>query len=215
MPVSKLFSNLLKEIKELILPSNCLLCNIYSQGYLCADCQQTLKEMISPMYEYDLKVHSLFQYHGGIRKVLHRFKYDRFREAGLVLGSFMGEYYREVMQDKYDLMVPVPLHKDELRERGFNQSEILARGYISAFPQNLSLPTLVKIKKTRPQVNLNLTERRENLKNAFSAHGSLIGKTVLIIDDVFTTGETFKACKSTLIRAGAREVQGITFCRQI
>ncbi|MBT9175531.1 MAG: hypothetical protein DDT22_01211 [candidate division WS2 bacterium] len=215
MPVNKLFSNLLKELKELILPSNCLLCNIYSQGYFCAGCQQTIKEMISPMYEHNLKVHSLFQYHGRIRQVLHRFKYDRFREAGLVLGSLMGEYYRDVLQEKYDLLVPVPLHKDELKERGFNQSEIIARGFISAFPQNLSLFTLVKIKKTRRQVNLNLTERRENLKNAFSTPYSLKGNTILIIDDVFTTGETFKACKSALLQAGAREVQGVTFCRQI
>lgn len=215
MPVNDLFGNLLKELKELILPSQCLVCKIYSQGYICGGCQQTFKEMISPMYEYNLKVHSLFQYHGGVRKVLHRFKYDRFREVGLVLGSLMGEYYRDVLQEKYDLLVPVPLHKDELRERGFNQSEILAHGFISIFSQNLSLPALVKIKKTRRQVNLNLTERRENLKNAFSAPYSLKGNTVLIIDDVFTTGETFKACKSALLKAGAREVQGVTFCRQI
>ena len=214
MTMSKLFS-ILRELKELILPSNCLICNVYSQGYLCPGCQQTFKEMISPMFEYNLKVHSLFQYQGKVREILHRFKYDRFQEAGLVLGSIMGGYYRDVLQEKYDLLVPVPLHKNELRERGFNQSEILAHGFISTFPQNLSLPTLVKIKKTRRQVNLNLTERRENLKNAFSVPGSLIGKTVLIIDDVFTTGETFKACKSTLLKAGAREVQGVTFCRQI
>ncbi len=215
MPVSKLLSSFLKELKELILPSQCLVCNVYSQGYLCPSCQQIYKEMISPMYEYNLKVHSLFQYQGKVREILHRFKYDKFREAGLVLGSIMGGYYQDVLQEKYGLLVPVPLHKDELKERGFNQSEILARGFISVFPQNLSLPTLVKVKKTRRQVNLNLTERRENLKNAFSVPYSLKGNTVLIIDDVFTTGETFKACKSALLKAGAREIQGITFCRQI
>lgn len=214
-PATKLLGNLIKELKELILPSQCLVCQVFSQGYLCGDCQQKLKQIISPLYEYNLRVHSLFQYQGRVREILHRFKYDRIRDVGLVLGSLMGEYYRDVWKEKYDLLVPVPLHKDEYRDRGFNQSEVLARGFISTFPQNLSLSVLYKIKKTRRQVNLNHSERQENLKNAFHSPSSLAGKKVLLIDDVFTTGETFKACRSALLKAGAREVAGVTFSRQI
>jgi ComF family protein len=114
-----------------------------------------------------------------------------------------------------DAVVPVPLHRRRLRDRGFNQSDDLARG--------LGLPILVALRRTRntpPQVDLPAATRRTNVRDAFviardgnSVSGALANGIIVLVDDVTTTGATLEACARVLRRAGAREVRALTAAR--
>ncbi|MBU0483759.1 MAG: hypothetical protein KKB30_04510 [Proteobacteria bacterium] len=114
-----------------------------------------------------------------------------------------------------DLIIPVPLHKKRLQERGFNQALILAR-YL--FPQQRKIiqqNLLERHQWTPPQTSLNGQARRNNLKNSFRVinNNQIPGKKILLIDDVFTTGTTVNECAKVLKQTGALEVQVLTLAR--
>jgi len=112
-----------------------------------------------------------------------------------------------------DGIIPVPLSKNALRERGFNQSLLMAK----VISKNLRIPLymdlLLKIKDTLPQVGLNAKERKKNLRGAFKARRKINSLRLLLLDDVMTTGATARECSKTLIKAGAKEVIVITLAR--
>ncbi len=114
-------------------------------------------------------------------------------------------------QDRFDAVVPVPLHRSRLRRRGFNHVELLAQGVASQLKAPVS-DTIQVVHKTQDQVELSAAERRANASGAFSARGRIRGK-VLFIDYLFTTGATMSACAETLLRAGAGEVRALSLCR--
>ena len=116
-------------------------------------------------------------------------------------------------QRRYDVDVRVPLHRSRLRRRGFNQAELLARSLANEIKSPVS-DTIQVVRKTRDQVELSAAERRENVSGAFRARGCVRG-TILLIDDVFTTGATMSSCAETLLRAGAQEVHGLSLCRTV
>ena len=118
---------------------------------------------------------------------------------------------RELVDDA-ELIVPVPLHPKRLKHRGFNQALLLAQ----AFPQAaLAREAVVRTRHTPPQVGLNPKERRVNVKGAFAVPDPALvkGKSVLLIDDLFTTGSTVKECARVLLKAGARQVEVLTVAR--
>jgi len=114
-----------------------------------------------------------------------------------------------------DLIVPVPLHPVRLRERTFNQAELLAR----ALSKKLAVPCesdlLIRCRSTRPQAELNRQERTRNVRGAFDLRGEarVKGLRILLVDDVFTTGSTAEACARLLKSAGARTVVVVTAVR--
>jgi ComF family protein len=113
--------------------------------------------------------------------------------------------------DRFDAVVPVPLHRSRLRKRGFNQARLLALGVAAEINAPVS-DTLEVVRSTRDQVELSAAQRRANVEGAYRASAPLRGR-ILLIDDVFTTGATMSACASTLVRAGAREVHALSLCR--
>lgn len=126
-------------------------------------------------------------------------------------GSFL-EHLRS-----FDLLVPVPLHKDRLRERGFNQACLLARavGKKLKIPMN---PFLMEKKMpTLPQVMLKGEERRQNLKGVFilKDKAAIQGKKIMLVDDVYTTGTTVEALAKCLVRSGAGHVEAMVAARAI
>jgi ComF family protein len=113
-----------------------------------------------------------------------------------------------------DLIVPVPLHASRLRERGYNQSTLLAQqlSHTSGLP--LVESALKRIRATSPQVTLNAAERKINVSNAFEASGDIVqGRQVLLVDDVCTTGATLGSSSVALRQAGAASVWAITLAR--
>ena len=114
-----------------------------------------------------------------------------------------------------DLLVPVPLHSSRLRQRGYNQSELLAREVSKTAGLKVDKGLLARIRNTPPQVGATgRTERRRNVEGSFEAKTNLRGAAVIVIDDVATTGSTISACASALKSAGAASVWGLVLARE-
>jgi len=150
---------------------------------------------------------------GPLRKAIHRFKYDNVRDLAAPLGGLLGDYLeRELLPA--EVIVPVPLHPKRLRERGYNQSALLAR----QLGEQTGLPvlegSLLRMRETASQVELSAQERKENVRGAFACVDErLAGKRVLLIDDVCTTGATLEACSIALAQRGPRSVWALVLAR--
>jgi competence protein ComFC len=151
------------------------------------------------------------KYDGVEKQVVHALKYRGYKR---VVGRLAGPLMLQVLGDgRFDAVVPVPLHRSRLRKRGFNQAELLARGVAEKMKATVS-DTLEVVRSTRDQVELSAAQRRANVTGAYAATVPLRG-TILLVDDVFTTGATMSACAATLVRAGAEEVHALSLCKTV
>jgi ComF family protein len=161
-------------------------------------------------------IRSPFRFEGTIRKAVHEFKYRNLRAAAGQLAGYLAECLRE-NNISYDVIVPVPLHPRRLRERGYNQSLLLAAelSKLTGFPVNDSC--LARKIYNVPQAKTgSVEERRQNVIGIFSCvTEDLHKKKVLLIDDVTTSGATLNACAATLKNGGAGAVWGLTLAREI
>jgi ComF family protein len=150
---------------------------------------------------------------GHLREVVHKFKYDNLFILGKSLASLLATCYT-INQMKADIIVPVPLHKSRMKERGYNQSAVLAKELARLLHLPVDEKTLIRHRKTQSQMSLNAIDRQKNVANAFSCQrNSLTTKNVLLIDDVCTTGATLDACAATLKTHGAMTVNALTIAR--
>lgn len=150
---------------------------------------------------------------GPLRQAIHRLKYQHDIGLGEILArpliTLLGN-----LDWEYDLVLPVPLGVARLRERGYNQAALLARPVALKLGARYQPEAIDRVKETRSQVGLNLTQRRENVKNAFRAQADWVtGKGILLIDDVTTSGSTLESCAAALCAAGAERVYGLTLAR--
>ncbi len=157
-----------------------------------------------------MRAGSLFDYSGPVRHLIHEIKYRGNGHALRALISLarplLPEWTREA-----DAIVPVPLHPERLKERGFNQSLRLAS---ALFPGERIEPFLIRrVVNTRAQTGLGLKERAVNVKEAFSAKGPCTFSRVLLVDDIYTTGATVSACAKAILKAGVSEVYVLTMAR--
>ena len=148
-----------------------------------------------------------------IRQAIHYLKYHNHQTVATTLATLLSDAYQRFKLTT-DVVVPVPLHPQRYRERGYNQSELLGR----ALAQTLTLPintqTLQRIRYTEAQVNLSGEARRQNVLDAFScSNQELKGCRILLVDDVCTTGSTLDACALALKQSGATTVWGLTLAR--
>ncbi len=160
-----------------------------------------------------LAVRSLATFDDHYKTLIHRVKYDKKIPLGKRLARRLGEQAaRERDFSNCDLVIPVPLYRARKRERGFNQSEILAEGISRALNITVSTDILKRTKNTKDQTNLNAEQRQENVRNAFAViqPEKVLGKKVILVDDVMTTGATLNECARMLLDAGAKRVLGAT-----
>ncbi len=151
-------------------------------------------------------------YDGPVAAAIKRFKFGRQMAYLPVMQHWLKQPRCRELVAAADLLAPVPLHFRRLQSRGFNQALFLAR----AFPDvAVSREALVRVRNTVPQIGLNPQERRENVQGAFAVPrpGAVEGKSVLLVDDLFTTGATVRECARVLSRAGARRVEVLTVAR--
>jgi len=146
---------------------------------------------------------------------LHRLKYGRDVSLAPALASVLAA--RAQTRFDHDRVLPVPLHRTRLRWRGFNQSLLLARGFCGGRRGRLDPWSLARRRATPPQVGLGETERRRNVRDAFVVvrPDAIRGATVLLVDDVMTTGATMDECARILRRAGARHVDVLVLLRAL
>lgn len=148
-----------------------------------------------------------------ISTFIHKLKYENTFALAPPLAEFMIQHWPQWSQP-LDLIIPIPLHPDRQRTRGYNQSTLLAAYLCHHFDVPLVTTTLQRVRYTRPQVGLNAVDRHANVAGAFMADPSFIrGKHILLIDDVFTTGATLSAATETLLTAGAQTVSGYCLAR--
>jgi ComF family protein len=162
-------------------------------------------------------------YEGGLRELIHLLKYEQVRPAAGVLGRMLGEAVARVaplLDQALPLVIPVPLHAAKLRQRGFNQSELIARAALKSpaltmvsWPLHTSV--LERSRPTESQTGLTRHQRRENIRGAFRVRDVEIvaGRTILLVDDVFTTGTTVSECARVLRKAGVTQVWVATVAR--
>ena len=194
-----------------IFSPQCLICGSRNiDASVCLSCRR--KTALSHFY-------APFSYKdAGIRNAIHRLKYDRMKWYGPFLGSFIatGLSLYKVRIPKNAILVPIPLHVSRSRKRGFNQSELIAESVSKQLGITLEKNILVRTRETRSQVELkNHEERLMNMSGAFSIERPelIFGKTLLLIDDVATSGATLNEAALILKSAGARSVWGLTTAR--
>lgn len=189
---------------ELIAPPICDRCGRPLHGQSCPFCLE------SPLEIDALRAVAFFD--GVMREAIHCFKYQRRPELALQFGSMLSDYLT-AQPFTVDLLVPVPLHSERERWRGYNQALLLARE--TALHQRLALwyNVIERTRATPPQVGLDARARRENVRDAFVAKEQVAGARVLLIDDVCTTGATMNACAIALKRRGAMAVWGLALAR--
>lgn len=196
----------------------------------CAVCGESLAPgaaEISPVCGLCSRAHPRFDfaisfsgYDGALRRLLHLFKYEQLRPAAGVLGSKLAEAItrREISDSRPVLLVPVPLHRSKRRQRGFNQSELLARMALRHLDRSsfaLHAGNLRRVRATVSQTGLTRHQRRENVRGAFvvTAPERVRDRCVVVIDDVYTTGTTLNECARVLRAAGAKQVVVATVAR--
>ena len=162
--------------------------------------------------DYALAIYD-FPRKSDFEKIIHHLKYSGMKDLGEFLGKHIaGSVQAETLKHKesYDYIIPVPLHKTKVRERGYNQSEHIVKGVSSALNIPFLFNAVERKRYTKSQTKLNLKERASNIKDAFSLgknyNGELKDKNVILIDDVVTTGATVNDCIRAIKEAGANKI---------
>jgi competence protein ComFC len=198
---------------ELVFPARCAGCGRVDT-YWCDKCQQSLDTMpfaprqdaLAPLSQ----IAATAVHVGKIQSAIHSLKYENGHMMARPLGQRMSRLLRR-LNWTIDILVPVPLHTSRLRERGYNQAQLLSEIIASEVGIPCITQALSREQFTRSQVGLNAVERQANLEDAFQANPTFVAdKTILLIDDVYTTGATLSVCAAAALSAGAREVYGLT-----
>lgn len=226
----------LRYAADLVLPPVCIYCHepVASHGVLCADCWRDIEFITPPLCDrlglplyyggsdeplisavayrnppIFRRARAAARFSGVMRQLIHGFKYaDRHEALGLFAGLMQGA--GTALLKHADLLVPVPLHRRKLFKRRYNQAALLARKLSALTGVRANYTALRRTRSTPSQVGLPEQERRDNVAGAFAVPlrevAELRGKTVLLIDDVITTGSTLNACARVLLEAGAANV---------
>ena len=219
-PVKNLFNGII----NFILPPVCICCDSPLPAdvrFVCPGCVSRLKPVDKNYKIFQDRVHkvkfegnalSLYWFEEGteIQHILHALKYTRMKSIGKVFGKKIGEEINSRFPLNYDYAVPVPLHKSKLRERTYNQSDYICRGIAEALNIKPLEKCLSRTRYTKTQTKLSITEREENVRNAFSVNPMfseiIKGKNLILVDDVITTGSTILECARVLKENGCGEV---------
>jgi len=194
--------------------SQCIFCGreIAEGSVKCVDCKNAEEEAFPRDNRYGGILHA-YKYEGVVRRLVHSLKYDDMPRLSFYAAEVMYDTLKKTKVQGIDMVTFVPVHEKRKRQRGYDQSELIAAD-LSVL---LGVPfvTLFKrIKDTKPQFDLNAHERRENMDGAFETDNSIEteGKTVLLVDDIYTTGSTIEACVKQ-VKNGTRVIPFV-LCRE-
>jgi competence protein ComFC len=197
-----------QEKVQVIKPPLCPICgNPHNHSNLCPRCRVT-----RPSYA---ALRSWAEFGDPLRLAMHKLKYDR----DLGLGEMLSRHLIDLLTGlnwPFDIIVPVPLGVARLKERGYNQADLLARPLAMSMKRTYNPQILKRMRETPSQVGLTYNQRHANVAGAFLADSACVsGCCVLVVDDVTTSGATIDACAEALLEAGARQVYALTLARAI
>jgi competence protein ComFC len=199
-----------KKVREINAPL-CLRCGVALPAYFSSSEQICIPCRTQPPHYEALRSRGIFE--SSLRAAIHALKYKGNLGLGEMLAAGLGRTLRR-FNWMVDGIIPVPLSRARLRERGYNQAALLAQPLALAEEIPYLPKAVERVRDTASQVGLKIDERRRNVAGAFQARRSEIdGKTILLVDDVATTGATLDACAEALLRGGAGLVYGLTLAR--
>lgn len=224
-----------QSLLDLLFPPRCINCKA-SSSWLCQDCFNRIPFITppicnrcgtpitaaapacrqcknNPLQNIDGIRSAAFFEDNPIRAAIHFLKYRNHKAVAAILAGLLAEVYR-CYDLTADVIVPIPLHASRLQERGYNQSELLAKVMAEILGVSMNTSTLQRSRQTRSQMTLGVNERHQNVAGAFVCHNlELSGQKILLIDDVCTTGSTLDACAGALKKSGVGAVWGLTLAK--
>jgi len=226
---------ILWNVIDFIFPPHCAGCDTLGFRW-CVDCKSSVKRISSTfcnkcgspeIFTEKVKDHcidllksidfirSYAIYEPPLSDAIKKLKYRNDIGIAQVLAFYLVEMYNDLNLD-IDYVIPVPLGKMRYRERGYNQASLIAKPFSLAIGRPMKTQALFRNKETKSQVGLSREERSENVSGAFIVDNSnLIGKNIILIDDVTTTGSTLEACAKELKNKGAKTIVGLTIARAV
>ncbi len=230
---------------DIVYPSSCPICfsAVQQDGFLCTDCwtktpfiERPFCERSGVPFEHDLgeglispevmanppvwsRARAVARYEDGpARQLVHRLKYGDRLELARNMGRWMARAGADILPGAHAL-APIPLHRRRLFSRRFNQAAALADAVSKACGVPADPLALARVKPTVPQVGLTRAQRADNVQGAFrvpdKARPRIVGRRMVLIDDVMTSGATSNACARALLRAGAEQVDLLVFARVV
>lgn len=214
--------NFLDCVLNCIFPPVCGICLKNSEKYICKDCKELIDfksvNKIDIYNDKNFKEHLyIFEYEGIIRQRILDYK---FKEKSYLHRSFtemiLNEKENIEFIKKYEILIPVPIHKDRKKIRGYNQSELIAKDLAHEIKDiKLEDNVIIKTKNIVAQSTLNKEERENNIKDVYKIKNAekIANKKILLLDDIYTTGSTVNECSKVLKEAGCKTIGVITIAK--
>lgn len=210
----------------LLFPNLCNACGValyHSEHLICTKClydlpftdyHQYAENRVAKQLWGRLPLHAAmamlyFRKGAKVQNLIHNLKYNGRTDVGVLLGNMLGERLKSAnLYQDIDLVIPVPLHCKKYKTRGYNQSTFIAEGIAAQLEIGISEDHLIRTTSTESQTKKSRYNRYENMKDVFQVNypEDIIGKHILLVDDVITTGATLEACAITLLDIGAAKV---------
>lgn len=214
--------DILECVLNFIYPPICGICFKENEKYICNDCLEMLKFISKNKKEkykskYVEELLYIFDYEGTIRQKILDYK---FKDKSFLHSTFSKLILNNEENIKfiksYDILIPVPIHKKRMKERGYNQSELIAKDIVSEIKNiKFEKKVLIKTSNIAPQSSLNKKQREDNIKNVYRVKNKekIVNKRILILDDIYTTGSTVNECAKILKEAGCKDIGVITIAK--
>ncbi len=201
---------LLDRALNLFLKPNCPMCDRSTQAVFCKYCHRQIQDCQLPQpdryWQGSLPLFAWGKYEGSVKQSIGKLKYDGNQSIGNLYGEWLAASWQKHTLTKLStklVVIPIPLHPDKLASRGFNQAELIARGFCQVTGAKLDL-SLHRTRSTVAQFGLSKSARQENVADAFRLVNSPLkpGDTVLLIDDIYTTGATVRSAAAVIRSIG-------------
>ncbi|WP_427159695.1 ComF family protein [Aliinostoc sp. HNIBRCY26] len=203
---------MLKGFLDLFLQSNCPLCQRSTSGVVCENCTRQLQKCHHPqpqaLWKPPIPVLSWGVYGGLVKRAIAVMKYENQPQIARPLGQWLGETWllHSLHPEKQIVVIPIPMHANKQKQRGYNQAALIAQSFCQTTGLKLKLNGLTRIRETQAQFGLSVSDREKNLAEAFVIESDLLkhhkNASVLLIDDIYTTGATAKSAVTTLRQSG-------------
>ena len=211
---------MLPQLLSVFLQSGCRFCTRTSSEHICQYClaklsECQLKERDRRHWWGEMPVFAWGRYEGQLKRAIALMKYNNHPELGIILGELLAKAWltSNLTELKKISVIPIPLHRHKIKDRGFNQAEKIARGFCHLTGYKLRDRTLIRVKETKAMFDLNPEERIKNMRGAFRLNKELPKYPVLLLDDIYTRGTTVNESAKILRRNGVNVIGSIVVAK--
>ena len=211
---------MLKQLLSVFLESRCPFCQRTTPKTICEYCfnklfSHQLRKRDRRNWWGDLPVFAWGRYDGQLKQAIALMKYNNHPEIGIILGQLLGQAWLEsnLVSIKKVSVIPIPLHRHKIKDRGFNQAEKIALGFCQLTGYGLDSQALIRVKETQAMFGLNPQERTKNLRGAFGLGKKLPKYPVLLVDDIYTRGTTVKESAIVLRRKDIKVIGSVVVAK--